>query len=313
MEVKRVTIDEHAVSQRIDNYLITRLKGVPKTRIYRAIRRGEVRVNKCRVRASYRLKMGDEVRIPPLRVNEKEVSFNLSRQLVRKLRRCILYEDDNLLIVDKPAGMAVHGGSGIKIGLIEALRTTQQHGDFLELVHRLDRNTSGCLLLAKKRSMLVELHQLLIEKKTIKQYLALVKGQWPATLNKISASLQKNVLQSGERIVRVSDQGKPAITRIRVIKYFTNTTLLEARPITGRTHQIRVHVAYAGHPIVGDEKYGDATFNKQMRQHNFKRLFLHSAGIACTLTNGQVIGICSPLSRELRASLDSLKLCYSKK
>ena len=299
MESKLRIVDEHGYDQRLDNYLMKHLKGVPKTRIYRAIRTGEVRVNKRRVKADYRLQVNDAIRLPPLRVTETKRVTQPNPQQWEALERCICYEDDDVLIMNKPAGMSVHAGSGITMGLIEILRASHSHGEFLELVHRLDRDTSGCLLLAKNRAALLRLHQLLIHQAITKQYLLLVKGRWPDTLQEVALPLQKNVLKSGERMVMIHEDGKPAVTRFRLMRRFKTVTLLEARPLTGRTHQIRVHAAQMGYPIVGDEKYGDANFNKQMRRQGIKRLFLHSAGLSFPFSQERHMGVCVPLEANL--------------
>lgn len=303
MKVTQAKIDENAENQRLDNYLANQLKGVPTTRIYRAIRKGEVRVNKKRVGADYRLKIGDEVRIPPLRVAERSESPHPPKAILERLADSILLETEDLLIINKPSGIPVHGGSGIHTGLIEALRVLRPKAKLLELVHRLDRETSGCLMIAKKRRMLVALHQLLTHKQVHKQYLALVKGRWEGGERIVEQPLKKNVLRSGERIVKVSEAGKEAVTRFRPVQVFANATLIEALPLTGRTHQIRVHAAHIGHPLAGDEKYGDAEFNKSMRALGLKRLFLHSAGINCRLENKELIGVCAPLDPELKKFL----------
>ncbi|MGL5532303.1 MAG: 23S rRNA pseudouridine(955/2504/2580) synthase RluC, partial [Plesiomonas shigelloides] len=256
-KVQILTVADDEAGQRIDNYLRTRLKGVPKSLLYRILRKGEVRVNKKRIKPEYKLQAGDEVRVPPIRVSEKEdapVSAKLTR--VAALADCILYEDDGLIVLNKPSGTAVHGGSGLSFGVIEGLRALRPEARFLELVHRLDRDTSGILLVAKKRSVLRDLHEQLRVKTVQKDYLALVRGQWQKHCKVVQAPLMKNVLQSGERIVRVSAEGKPSETRFEVVERFEQATLVKASPVTGRTHQIRVHTLHAGHPIAFDDKYG---------------------------------------------------------
>lgn len=301
MKVNHLTVDETAENQRLDNFLTTQLKGVPSSRIYRAIRKGEVRINQRRVAADYRLQLGDVVRVPPIRVAEREEKPHPPAKILERLEQSILIETNELLIINKPSGLPVHGGSGINTGLIEALRVLRPHVKLLELVHRLDKDTSGCLMIAKKRRMLVDLHQLLTHKQVHKQYLALVKGQWQGGERWVDQPLKKNVLRSGERMVSVNDQGKEAVTKFRPIKIFQQATLVEAQPLTGRTHQIRVHAAYLGHPLAGDEKYGDAAFNKAMRALGLKRLFLHSAGIYCRLPDDNtVIGVCALMDDELK-------------
>lgn len=293
-----VIINEEAKGQRLDNFLLKHRKGVPKVRVYRALRKGEVRVNKRRAKPRYRLKIGDQVRIPPLWVARPQKSTGPHQRIGQMLEQRILYEDMSLLIIAKPAGMPVHGGTGISVGLIEALRAIRPKEKLLELVHRLDRDTSGCLLIAKRRALLIELHHLLAHRKVNKQYLALVQGQWPDETREVNQPLRKNILCSGERMVVVSEEGRAAATKFRVLKTFKNATLIEAKPLTGRTHQIRVHAAVTGHPIAGDEKYGDAEFNKHMRRCGLKRLFLHSAGIRFKLSD-QDINICTVLDEDL--------------
>lgn len=279
-KVQILTVADDEAGQRIDNYLRTRLKGVPKSMLYRILRKGEVRVNKKRIKPEYKLLAGDEVRVPPVRVSEKDeapVSAKLTR--VAELADCILYEDDGLIVLNKPSGTAVHGGSGLSFGVIEGLRALRPEARFLELVHRLDRDTSGILLVAKKRSVLRDLHEQLRVKTVQKDYLALVRGQWQKHCKVVQAPLMKNVLQSGERIVRVSAEGKPSETRFEVEERFEQATLVKASPVTGRTHQIRVHTLHAGHPIAFDDKYGDREFDALMAESGLNRLFLHAAAI----------------------------------
>ena len=276
-KVKFTEISEDEAGQRIDNYLVNQLKGVPKSLIYRIIRKGEVRVNKGRIKPEYKLQDGDIIRIPPVRVSQKaapEISTKLNK--VSQLENQIIFEDEVLLVLNKPSGLAVHGGSGVNFGIIEALRALRPDARFLELVHRLDRDTSGILLVAKKRSALRHLHAQLREKRVQKDYLALVRGQWQSHCKVINAPLLKNELASGERIVRVNEQGKASETRFRVEERYQNATLVKASPVTGRTHQIRVHTQYAGHPIALDDKYGDREFDKKMSELGLNRLFLHA-------------------------------------
>ena len=272
-QVRRLVIDAEQEGQRLDNFLKTQLKGVPKSLIYRIVRKGEVRVNKKRIKPEYKLVAGDEVRIPPVRVAEANELPSARLSSIQALEQQILYEDDVLIVLNKPAGMAVHGGSGLSFGVIEGLRALRPDARFMELVHRLDRDTSGCLMIAKERSALKHLHEQLRLKTMRKQYAALVRGQWQSHVRSINAPLLKNVLQSGERIVRVNPEGKPSETRFHVLKRFADATLVEASPITGRTHQIRVHTAHAGHPIACDDKYGDQLFDQRMRDLGLERLF----------------------------------------
>lgn len=304
-----ITIDESHQGQRIDNFLLSYLKGVPKSRIYRSLRQGEVRVNKKRVKPDYRLNLHDQVRIPPIRMAEKtEITHPPAWQL-RLLQQSILYEDDGLIIINKPAGIAVHGGSGINFGIIETLRYMRPEARFLELVHRLDRDTSGCLVIAKKRAILVTLHHLFNTHQIEKVYLTLVKGRWHGGKREIRLPLLKNQLQSGERMVRVSDKGKMAISLFEPVKFFKDATLIKVTLHTGRTHQIRVHAAHLHHPIAADEKYGDKKFNQQMRELGIKRLFLHASSLSFHLPDSkQTISVCACLDKDLLASLKNLEI-----
>lgn len=307
--VQIVTIESDYAGQRIDNFLMTRLKNVPKTRIYRLLRKGEVRVNKKRIDPSYRLLAGDLVRIPPLKLEVSKASPQPHPSLVETLTQRILYEDNALLIINKPSGIAVHGGTGLKFGLIEALRTMYPKSPQLELAHRLDLETSGCLVIAKKRSALRELHDLLREGHVHKVYYALTKGHWKATELRVELSLQKNHLSSGERIVKVNKDGKPSLTIFEPVQSYTEAMLVEATLHTGRTHQIRVHAQHRGHPLAGDEKYGDRDFNKYMRQLGLKRLFLHAHLLEFTLpSSGQKISVKAPMDLELETCLSKLAL-----
>lgn len=277
-KVQLVTISEDYQGQRIDNFLRTRLKGVPKSMIYRIIRKGEVRVNKKRIKPEYKLQPNDIVRVPPVRVSETEaISPSANLDSVKALETQIIYEDNYLMVINKPSGMAVHGGSGLSFGLIEGLRAIRPDSKFLELVHRLDRDTSGCLLVAKKRSTLKNLHEQLRLKTMQKDYHALVAGAWPRSTKVVNAPLLKNTLSSGERVVRVDEEGKQSQTRFKIIQRYEHGTLIQASPVTGRTHQIRVHTLHAGHPIACDDKYGDKEFTQRMNGLGLRRLFLHAA------------------------------------
>jgi len=278
-----VTVGPESAGQRIDNFLHSELKGAPKSLVYRILRTGEVRVNKGRAKPDMRIALGDVVRIPPLRLSE-ELPVRVGAGLESTLRQAVVHEDAHLLIIDKPAGIAVHAGTGVKVGMIEALRVMWPETPALELAHRLDRETSGLLVLAKDRPTLLELHELLRSDDTRgervkKSYLALVRGSFPDELREVAAPLEKNTLRGGERLVEVRGEGKPSRTLFRVVRRFAEATLVEASPITGRTHQIRVHAAYVGHPIAGDDKYGDAAFDRALRVHGLTRLFLHAARI----------------------------------
>lgn len=304
--VQLLTITDDEAGQRIDNYLIRRLKGVPKSRIYRILRKGEVRVNKGRIEAAYRLREGDKVRIPPLRLaQERHVSPG--QRALDRLRAAVLYEDDRLLILDKPSGMAVHGGSGVNYGLIEAMRLLRPELKELELVHRLDRETSGCLILAKRRSALRKMHELIRANALEKRYLALVCGLWKGGDRLIDAPLRKNVLRSGERHVRVDAGGKSSATKFHPLEQYAATTLVEAQLLSGRTHQIRVHAAHLGYPLAGDTKYGDDTCNRDLRKAGLSRLFLHAHSLSFSFPDvGREIYVSSPLTEELQGVLGAL-------
>ncbi|HHR6109737.1 TPA: 23S rRNA pseudouridine(955/2504/2580) synthase RluC [Providencia alcalifaciens] len=308
-QVQFIDISDDEAGQRIDNFLLSKLKGVPKSMIYRIIRKGEVRVNKGRIKPEYKLLEGDQVRVPPVRVAEREtapVSAKLDK--VAALADCILYEDESILVINKPSGTAVHGGSGLSFGVIEGLRALRPEARFLELVHRLDRDTSGILLVAKKRSALRALHEQLRLKQMQKDYLALVRGNWQSHTKVVQAPLLKNILQSGERIVRVSSEGKPSETRFKVEERFENATLVKASPVTGRTHQIRVHMLHAGHPIAFDDRYGDKQFDSQLADTGLKRLFLHAYALKFTHPkSGEEMRVVAPLHNDLNQCLKVLR------
>lgn len=281
-KVQWVEISEENSGQRLDNFLITKLKGVPKTRIYRIIRKGEVRVNKGRIDNKYRLKIGDIVRIPPVRVATRTDDVVLQPTLKNSLENDIVYEDDVMIVLNKPSGFAVHGGSGISSGVIEGLRAIRPEARFLELAHRIDKATSGCLLVAKKRSTLKALHDIFRENKVKKTYIALLVGQWDRKKLLVTAPLLRSTGKGGERMVKVDATGKFAETLFRRVQKFKNLTLVEASPKTGRTHQIRVHATWLGHPIVGDERYGNEKTNRELKRLGFKRLFLHAEQLQFT-------------------------------
>ncbi|MEM6510160.1 MAG: 23S rRNA pseudouridine(955/2504/2580) synthase RluC [Pseudomonadota bacterium] len=278
LQVSFVTIGEDHLGQRIDNFLITHLKGVPKSAVYKILRKGEVRVNKKRIKPVYKLQLDDVVRIPPIKVAEKEEFVPKKLDKVKQLEDAILFEDKYLMVINKPSGMAVHGGSGLSYGLIEALRVLRPEERSLELVHRLDRDTSGCLLISKRRSVLTDLHKQLREKTMEKNYWALVDGQWDSKTKNVTEGLRKNTLKSGERVVRVDNtEGKPSHTRFRVLERYAECSLVQASPVTGRTHQIRVHTQCKGHPIACDDKYGVAEFDQYVNKlTGLNRLFLHA-------------------------------------
>lgn len=278
-DVQYIEIGPDGEGQRLDNFLLKTLKGVPKSAIYRIIRKGEVRVNKKRAAPLQKLCLGDMVRVPPVRTAAQAVLPKMSATGQARIEAAIIYEDDALLVLNKPRGLAVHGGSGIQLGVIESLRLIRPSQRFLELVHRLDRDTSGCLLIAKKRSMLTALHRLLEEKRVEKIYHCILQGTWQGKTDLlIDAPLLKNTLQSGERMVRVHSDGKPSQTHYRLLENFAHACLVEARPKTGRTHQIRVHAKHMDKPLLGDDKYGRLQSTHPL--HAFaKRLFLHAACI----------------------------------
>ncbi len=307
--VRFVSISDDQAGQRIDNFLLARLKGAPKSLIYRILRKGEVRVNKGRIKPPYKLQAGDKVRIPPIRLSNKPTTTP-SHSSLDVIAKNILYEDKRLLVLNKPSGFAVHGGSGLSYGVIEALRALFPEAPYLELVHRLDRDTSGCLLIAKKRSMLRFLHEQLREHRLRKQYLALVKGLWQGGRQTINAPLRKNTLRSGERVVRVDDTGKVAVSHFSPRATSGLASLMEVDLETGRTHQIRVHARHSGHPIAGDEKYGDADFNQKMRGHGLRRLFLHASKISFALSpdTEEIIEVEAPLEASLQNILKQLDL-----
>jgi 23S rRNA pseudouridine955/2504/2580 synthase len=297
---------EHA-GQRLDNFLIRHLKGVPKSRIYNLLRKGEVRINKGRVKPDTRVKNGDIIRIAPIRVAQRGDPAVPGQQLRRYLAENILFEDEGLLIINKPAGLAVHGGSGISLGAIEALRAERPDARFLELVHRLDRDTSGCLMLAKKRSVLLELQQAMQRNQIDKRYLALVKGQWPKGKSTINAPLLKNQVSSGERIVRVDVEGKASVTHFKISQRFKEATLLEVTLETGRTHQIRVHCQFSGQPVAGDPKYGDTHFNESLKDSGLKRMFLHASNLRFRHPlSGDWVDVEAPLPKDLQPILKNL-------
>ena len=281
-DVQYTVISAEEEGQRLDNYLMRILKGVPKSHIYRIIRGGEVRINKKRAQASSRLVEGDSIRIPPVRVSENK-NVHVGEKLEQRLRESVIFEDNTLLVINKPAGIAVHGGSGLSLGVIEALRKTRRDLSYLELVHRLDKETSGCLLLAKKRSMLRAIQALLEAREIKKTYWALLKGPWQDKKTLVvDAALEKNTLKSGERVVRVREEGKSSQTIFRLLENYQQACWVEASPKTGRTHQIRVHSAYIGHPIIGDEKYGKLEQIEGLELTK-TRLYLHARAIQFNL------------------------------
>lgn len=305
----RVSIEEVKPThdgQRVDNWLAARLKGVPRSLVYRLLRTGQVRVNGRRARPSLRLVTGDRVRIPPVRTGEARPPARPNPEHVERLLRAVLYEDERVMVLEKEAGMAVHAGSGISHGLIETLNAGREEPAYY-LVHRLDRDTSGCLLLAKNRATMTELHALLREGGIGKHYLALLQGQWKGGARTVDAPLSPNRARGGERMTEVSGEGRHAVTRILPRQAFPGATLVEAELDTGRKHQIRVHAAHEGHPVAGDRKYGDPEFNKRMKSLGLRRLFLHAHRLHFAMADGREVDVASPLPEELRAVLDGLE------
>lgn len=308
-KVRLVEVDDEQAGGRLDNFLARHLKGVPKTVLYRIIRKGEVRVNKGRCKPDYRIKAGDTVRIPPVRQGERPVAAPPPGQVLDTLAASIIWEDRGLYVLNKPSGMAVHGGSGLRFGVIEAMRALFPREKHLELVHRLDRETSGCLLIARKRSYLRYLQEQIREKRVNKHYQALLMGEFYAGEQTVEAPLQKNTLQSGERIVRVDPDGKPSVSVFASEQVWPGigASLANILAVTGRTHQIRVHAAWLGHPIAGDEKYGDREFNRQMADKGLRRLFLHAREIEFQIPDQKApLRIRAPLGPDLRDVLERL-------
>jgi 23S rRNA pseudouridine955/2504/2580 synthase len=299
--VRKVSVDADRAGQRIDNFLRSELPGVPKGRIYRLLRRGEVRVNGGRVRAQYKLQEGDEVRVPPalIRTGAPPPPDKFAVSMLDR----ILYEDKRLLVIDKPTGIAVHGGSGISHGVIELVRHARPDLKDISLVHRIDRETSGCLVLAKRRSALRELHERFRKGQVEKNYLALVVGDWQFGDQLIDVPLLVQNRKGGERHVIVSDKGKTAQTRVSLSRTYGIYSLLQCSPVTGRTHQIRVHLQHAGHPIVGDERYGDEVANREAKKAGLPRLFLHAQSIAFADDSGNDLHFTAPLADDLERFL----------
>jgi 23S rRNA pseudouridine955/2504/2580 synthase len=299
--VRKIRVDGDMAGQRLDNFLRRELPGLPRSRLYRILRRGEVRVNGGRVRADYRLEDGDEVRIPPARISSGPGAAPPGR--IASLEKRIIYEDKRLLVIDKPSGVAVHGGSGISHGVIELLREARPDLRDLSLAHRLDRETSGCLVLAKRRSALRELHEKFREGIVEKNYLALAVGDWQFGEYLVDAPLYVQHRQNGERHVVVRVSGKPAQTKIRLSRTYGKFSLLQCQPLTGRTHQIRVHAEHMGHPLAGDERYGDSEANAVARKLGLKRLFLHAQSISFPDASGTEQHFVAPLADDLEQFL----------
>ncbi len=305
-KVQLLDVAVEEAGQRLDNFLLRHASGVPKTRVYRAIRKGEVRVNKGRSKPEYRVQAGDKVRIPPLKMHKSVLAGRPSDAWERRIRAGIVLNNADLLVINKPTGLAVHGGSGVRLGLIESLRSLFPDVRYLELVHRLDRDTSGLVLVAKNARIIRLLHEQLRNKIMDKRYLALVAGKWPAYQKSVSAPLTKCHTPSGERIVKVAQEGKAAKTEMQVVERFPGATLIEAKPVSGRTHQIRVHTQHVGHPILGDSKYQNDQSQAVSATVGLKRLFLHARAITFEL-DGDRCELECPLDSELESVLRRLR------
>jgi 23S rRNA pseudouridine955/2504/2580 synthase len=305
-QVRFLDVVEEEAGQRLDNYLLRHVEGVPKTRVYRAIRKGEVRVNKGRSKPEYRMQKGDVVRVPPWTETGTPATATPSKLWEQRIRAAVLLEHPDFLAINKPSGLAVHGGSGVRLGLIESLRVMFPECRYLELVHRLDRDTSGVVLVAKNATALRALHSQLRNDQVDKRYAALVVGKWPAYQKSVSAPLAKRHTSSGERIVKVAADGKISRTDVAVLERLPGATLIEAKPITGRTHQIRVHAMHTGYPILGDSKYETDSSRRLAGEIALKRLFLHARAIAFEL-GGERYQLACPLDDELESVLERLR------
>jgi 23S rRNA pseudouridine955/2504/2580 synthase len=306
-KVRLLTAGEEDAGQRLDNFLFRTLKGVPKSHVYRLLRTGQVRVNKKRAKPDYRLEAGDELRLPPIRQEQKVDPGKPPHWQQEAMRAGILFEDERILVVNKPAGMAVHGGSGVSFGVIETLRVLRPESPGLELAHRLDRDTSGCLIVAKRRSAVRTLHAAFREGSVEKHYLALLAHVWQEGAREVDAPLEKNQLEGGERIVKVSREGKEAKSLFTPLQRFADSALADVHIFTGRTHQIRVHASYIGHPVGGDDKYGDREANKSLRASGLKRMFLHAHRLSFPHPEtGERLSLIAPLDDELQAVVRNL-------
>ncbi|MCH9048258.1 MAG: RluA family pseudouridine synthase [Proteobacteria bacterium] len=305
--VSFITVDDDHADRRLDNFLIGYFTSLPRTRIYRMIRKGEVRVNKGRIKQNYRLQTGDTVRVPPMYLSTQEKPSRPPERLSELIGNSIIYEDDYLIAINKPSNIAVHSGSGVQYGVIEILRAQRPETDFLELIHRLDRATSGCLLIAKGHKTLRRMHDILKSGHVKKNYLALLKGQLTDTMRTVDVPLNKVSTESGDRMVRVDNAGKQALTHFHSQEHFRVASLSRIELVTGRTHQIRVHAAYIDHPLAGDEKYGDWEFNRAMEKLGLKRLFLHAETLSFEMPGtGKQIELKAPLPDELDQFLKKL-------
>ena len=305
--VQRVTVTDAEEGQRVDNFLSSRMKGIPRSHLYKVLRSGEVRVNGGRVKASTRLSEGDEVRIPPIKQPAPGEEVTVNDGLIQRMRDAVLFEDEAIIVINKPSGMAVHGGSGISLGLIEVARRTWPKDSKLELVHRLDRDTSGCLLLARTRPALLDLQRQLRDHLMSKEYTALCVGRWPKQVRVVDAPLERNQLKSGERMVKVSGEGKAAESRFKILQHLRSATLLSIQIVSGRTHQIRVHAQLVGHPLAGDEKYGDDDANRELRKQGLKRIFLHAGRVQFRHPiSGDLVEVTADLPEDLQNVVQGL-------
>lgn len=307
IQARQVRVDDDDAGQRLDNFLFRHLKGIPRSAVYRLLRTGQVRVNGGRAKPDRRVAPGDQVRIPPVRMDEAPPAGSPSAALRRLIESAILYEDRDLIVLNKPGGIAVHGGSGVSFGVIETLRALRPDAT-LELVHRLDRDTSGCLIVAKRRPALRALHAAFREGRVEKRYLALLGGRWEHGAVMVAAALKRGQLKGGERIVTVdAAEGKDSISHFRPLDLFADASFMEVRIETGRTHQIRVHAAHLGHPVAGDDKYGDAEVNRRFKALGLKRMFLHAQSLSLPRADDAVLAVDAPLGDDLRTILDTLE------
>jgi 23S rRNA pseudouridine955/2504/2580 synthase len=306
--VRLIEVDEGQHGQRVDNFLGRYLKGVPRAHLYRLLRTGQVRVNGRRVKPDTRVEAGDKVRVPPVRTGVASEPVSIPEAAGQRLDGAVLVEDAHVLVLNKPAGLPVHAGSGFRYGVIEALRGRREHAPMLELVHRLDRGTSGCLVIAKSRAALKELNQALRDGRVVKEYMALLAGHWRGGARTVDVALERRSGARSAATVHVDEAGKEAISEFRPLRHYRGATLVAVRIGTGRTHQIRVHAAHLGHPIAGDEKYGDFAFNREMRRAGLRRLFLHAQRIEFALQcAGRRYAIEAPLPEDLQAVLETLE------
>lgn len=305
-EVRWITVDDGSDGQRIDNFLRRRLKGLPRTRLYRLLRRGEVRVNGGRIKPDYRLEVGDKIRLPPVRTGETAPA-EPSQRVLERLSEAIVHEDDDLLVVAKPSGMAVHAGSGVAYGVVEALRRLRPEAGYLDLAHRLDRHTSGLLILCKGRQALASVHDQFREGSVDKRYLTLLRGRLPRGERPVAAKLARHTGKGGETMVEVASDGKPSQTVFNTVERLNDWTLARARPVTGRMHQIRVHAAHAGYPVGGDERYGDGEANRRLREAGLRRLFLHAERVSLNHPRGGKITLEAAAPSDLTTCLERLR------